>query len=84
MPRAFSLLFADGHVYDSVKLHNSRASLRGCGDAAEEEEGRCSDCSCAPGACPPWMQAQQAKQQAAQEQAVLHASIAGAASVADA
>lgn len=80
----FEMVGEDGHVYDSVKLHNSRASMRGCGDAAgQAEEGLGSEGSCSPGACPPWKHPQAAQQQA-QQQAVLHASSGSAASVADA
>ncbi|PSC73373.1 inactive purple acid phosphatase 2 [Micractinium conductrix] len=76
----FSLLFElvgdDGVAHDSVKLHNSRANLRGCnygqagaaaaagaGAAGAAGEGAC------PGPlCPPWQQAGGAK---GQQQAVL-------------
>ncbi|KAL4448559.1 hypothetical protein ABPG75_005778 [Micractinium tetrahymenae] len=75
----FEMVGEDGRVYDSVKLHNSRASLRGCGGAEPEMDEHGED-SCARGTCPPWMQAQQQ----AQQQAIVRSSIGGSTSVADA
>lgn len=78
--RPLSRSTADGHVYDSVKLHNSRARMRGC-PGTEDEAGEQGSGSCGRGFCPPWMQAQKAQQ--AQQQAILHVGSSSAASAAD-